>query len=389
VSAQSSFLTNMLDTGQFPTPVARLYRAVISLTVLLCVGIVVTRTVPDINLGPDSWSWPVERLAILLLAVDWLLQVHRVVSACPAGQGRLNAYLTYQRTFFGVIDAVAVLPMLIELAAPVPPDAQIVLGVVRVLKLARYLPALQTLASVLHREGRSLQSALFMMFLLLLTASTTLYMVERHVNPSAFDSIPHAMWWGIVTLTTVGYGDAVPLSPLGKMLAGCTALLGIGMFALPASILANGFAEEVKRRDFLSTWHMVAKVPFFSGLDADQIASITALLRVVMAAPGDVLIREGDIGDRMYFIVSGIVAVEFGGPTQVMLNDGEFFGEIALLQNTPRTATVTARSRCQLLTLDVKDFRDFIAKSPEMTAAILKTAEQRLFEQTQMDDPQL
>jgi len=260
-----------------------------------------------------------------------------------------------------------------------------VLGLTRFLKLARYSPALESLGSVLRREFRPLQSAVFIMALLMLGSSTALYLVERHFNP-AFAGIPQAMWWSIATLTTLGYGDVVPISPLGKLLGGVVAVLGVGMFALPASIMATGFAEEMRRRDFLATWHMVAKVPFFDGLNAQQIAAITSLLKFQTVALGDVLIRAGEEGDCMYFIVSGSVDVDFGGARPVILKDGDFFGEIALLRNTPRTATVRARGRCQLLLLDVKDFRQFLAGSPQVAQQIAATAEQRLSQQHELVD---
>jgi len=186
------------------------------------------------------------------------------------------------------------------------------------------------------------------------------------------------MWWAVITLTTLGYGDVVPVTILGKFLAGCTAVLGIGMFALPASILASGFAEEMKRRDFLQTWRMVARVPFFAELDADQIAAIGAILRYVPASQGDVLIRAGEIGDRMFFILSGVVTVEIGGGRKATLEDGGFFGEIALLHRARRTATVTARTRCELLALDVDDFRHLVQRTPEVAEAIARTAKERL-----------
>ena len=231
---------------------------------------------------------------------------------------------------------------------------------------------------MIARESRQLRSALFIMFMLILAASTALYLVERGENGDNFNSIPSSMWWAVITLTTLGYGDVVPISVLGKFLAGCTAVLGVGMFALPASILASGFAEEMKRRNFLQTWRMVARVPFFAELDADQIAAIGNLLRFIAASQGDVLIRAGEIGDRMFFIVSGMVTVDLGNGRQTTLEDGDFFGEIALLHKARRTATITARTRCELLALDIKDFRHLVQGMPKVADAIAHTARERM-----------
>jgi len=378
----------MLDRGHFPSRKAVLYRTLICGLALLGTAVEVLGTVQDGTILQGPIGHGVEWVTMIGLSLDLILQAWNVVVFRHPGESGFTVWRRHQFGLFGLIDMLAVLPFFLAELEALPEDWRTVFGVMRFLKLARYSPALETVGSVLRRESRPLQSAVFIMALLMLSSSTALFLVERGVNPRSFGSIPQSMWWSVVTLTTLGYGDVVPISNLGKLLGGMTALLGVGMFALPASIMATGFAEEVKRRDFLSVWHMVAKVPFFAGLDAEQIASITSLLRVVSAAPGDVLIREGDIGDRMYFIVNGLVSVDFGGKP-VVLKDGEFFGEIALLHNSPRTATVTARSRCQLLTLAVQDFHDFIQGSPRIGEAMARTAQQRLSEQEHLEDPVL
>lgn len=376
----------MLDPGPFPGRLARFYRGCVVAASVAGAVVPVLATAEGGDAGIDGWLWGVDRGAALVLVIDWLLQFSFALSMRPAGGGRSTAAMAYLFSLFGIIDSLAALPVVVGVFLPLSPDALVVLGVARFLKLARYLPALDTLGSVVRREARPLQSALYIMGLLMLVSSTALYLAERRINPDAFGSVPRAMWWSVVTLTTLGYGDAIPTSPAGKLLGALTAIFGVGMFALPASILANGFAEEMRRRDFLTTWHMVAKVPFFGALDADQIAGITALLKYDTATAGDVLIRAGDLGHAMYFIVSGVVEVDFGGAVPALLKDGDFFGEIALLRNTPRTATVKARTRCQLLTLDMKDFRRFLAGSPAIADVIAETAERRLSEQEETAD---
>ncbi len=373
-------IATLLDDGPFSGKAAMAYRLSVTAVVLLATAVDVARTVPDVGFGRGPAGVILELAAQLVLTVDLLLRACHAVVTRPAGRGRGEALRTYLGSPAGVIDLLAALPYFVELAVPEAGDLDTILGVVRFLKLARFSPALETLWSVVRREGRPLQSAAFIMALLLLGTSTALYLAERHVNPH-FISIPHTMWWSVATLTTVGYGDAVPVTAVGKLLGGLVALLGIAMFALPASILATGFAEEMRRRDFLTIWHMVAKVPFFAGLDAQEIAAITTLLRTYAAAPGEVLIRAGDIGDRMYFIVGGLVSADFGGAEPALLGDGDFFGEIALLNDSRRTATVRARSRCQLLVLDAKDFSRFLAGSPHVAVIIAETARRRLSQQ--------
>jgi len=89
---------------------------------------------------------------------------------------------------------------------------------------------------------------MFIVLILLIIASSLMYFVEKDAQPEVFSSIPAAMWWGVATLTTVGYGDVYPVTTIGKLLGAIISLLGIGMFALPAGILASGFAEEIQKR---------------------------------------------------------------------------------------------------------------------------------------------
>ncbi|MDQ3101703.1 MAG: potassium channel family protein, partial [Bacteroidota bacterium] len=115
-------------------------------------------------------------------------------------------------------------------------------------KLARYMNALNMIRHVFKEKREELTiSLIFTLFILLMT-SAMMYYVENAAQPEAFVSIPQTMWWGIATLTTVGYGDVYPITPLGKLLGGAIALIGVGLFALPAGILASGFGEELAHK---------------------------------------------------------------------------------------------------------------------------------------------
>ena len=189
------------------------------------------------------------------------------------------------------------------------------------------------------------------------------------------------MWWGIVTLTTVGYGDVTPVTLWGRMAGGLTAVMGLCMFAIPVGIIASAFIEAVRRREFVDTWNLVAKVPLFRTLDAARIAAVASVLRARRAERGERLIRKGDHADSMYFIVTGDVEVdtEVGVP-KGRLGAGDFFGEIALIADRERTASITALAPCKLLVLHKDDFDGFMETHPELRAAVREAAEKRLQE---------
>jgi voltage-gated potassium channel len=175
----------------------------------------------------------------------------------------------------------------------------------------------------------------------------------------------------------VGYGDIVPVTPLGRLFGGLVMILGIAMFAVPAGILATGFAVELRKRDFVVTWQTVARVPLFAGLDAARIAEIARLLRREVVPAKYAVVRRGEPADAMFFIMSGEVEVDVT-PTPRRMGRGQFFGEIALLRDSVRTATVTTVTECELLSLDVGDFRRLLDAHPGVRASIVQVAEQRL-----------
>jgi voltage-gated potassium channel len=154
-------------------------------------------------------------------------------------------------------------------------------------------------------------------------------------------------------------------------------LLGIALFAVPAGIMATGFAGELRRRDFVVTWKTVAKLPLFAGLDAGRIASIAQLLQPQFVPPGQVIVRRGAAADAMYFLMEGEAEVDVE-PNRVRLRSGSYFGEIALLRDCERTATVTAITECRLLALSVADFRRLMAELPDLREKLESVAGARL-----------
>jgi len=315
--------------------------------------------------------------SVALFAVELLLRLWTAPEADPALFAQpWSARWRYLASPSGLIDLAVVAPALLSLVAPVPRDWLALAAILALFKLFRYLPALALMGAVLRREGRSLLASLVAMGVLLVVVSTLMYVLERDAQPEVFKSIPHAMWWGIVTMATVGYGDMAPQTALGRVFGGFTMLLGIAMFAVPAGILATGFAEELKKRDFVVTWHTVAKVPLFAGLDATRIAGIARLLKAQIVPANAVIVRRGDPADAMFFVMEGEVEVDVL-PAPVRLKQGQYFGEMALLSGGARNATVMAVGETRLLMLEAAEFARLTADHPDLKAAIAAVAEAR------------
>ena len=227
------------------------------------------------------------------------------------------------------------------------------------------------------RSPLGIFAALVVLSILLVVAATVIYFFEYEAQPDSFESIPQSLWWAITTMATVGYGDMAPITPIGRLIGGIAMVFGIAMFAVPAGILASGFAEELRKRDFVVNWQSVARVPLFARLDATAIASVAQLLKPRSVSSNQAIVRRGDVADSMYFIMEGEVEVELT-PTPVRLKQGEFFGEIALIQNIRRTATIFSITNCRLLVLEAVDFHRLVDQVPELKEHIEQTSEERL-----------
>jgi len=281
----------------------------------------------------------------------------------------------WARTFAGMVDFASTLPLL-SLALGLAPEHAQLFGAIWLVKLVPHAPGLDLLGRVLRNARRTLAGLLLGFVMVLVLAATCEYLLEGAAQPATFGSIPRALWWAVSTLTTVGYGDEVPVTPFGRLLAGIVMLCGIGVCALWTAILVTGFSYEMRRSEFLRTWDLIARVPYFRGLGAPVIAEVAQLLRPSDFAAGTVVMRRGEPGECMYFIVTGDVTIDLR-PKPIVLGPGDFFGEMALVTGEPRSATATARTNCELLHLDLADFRHLEARHPEVAKLIDAEARRR------------
>ncbi len=299
---------------------------------------------------------------------EWLVRLRHM-----AVQGRLPLYVF---SASGIVDAIGALAVPAALVAGIEPRTAWLLGILWVLKVVPGIPGLRQLRRVLVLESGPLLSVLVIFLMVVFLASVAEHFLERDVQPGTFGSVPAALWWAVVTLTTTGYGDVVPITPLGRMVAALVMISGLGVFGLWTGILATGFAAETRRDNFLKTWETVSKVPFFASLGPAAIADVTNMLRTMDLPARTMIIRKGQRGECMYFIAAGEAEVELPGK-KVPLGEGAFFGEMALLGNHVRGANVTTTKVTRLLVLDLVDFRLLMARHPELAETIDAEARRR------------
>jgi voltage-gated potassium channel len=370
----------ILETGRRGDRVSRAFNIFIVTLILANVTGAVLVTAPSINAawGPafDRFDWA----CVVIFAVEYLARLW----TAPHDPRYRNlpdklARLRLAATPLMILDLIAILPTLIAAALGINGEIFRVLRVVRFFRFTRYVMALQTIGRVLGAEWRRLAGTAVLFLGLLLVSGALMFIAEGDVQPDKMGSIPLAMWWAVVTLSTVGYGDVVPVTTAGKMIAGLTMATGIMFFALPVAVIASGFQEEIKRRDFVVSFAMVARVPLFSGLGAAAIAQLAAMLTARKVPGGTEIVVKDDEADGMYFIVSGRVEVELPG-APVRLGEGDFFGEIAMVNRARRTATVRTLQPTELLKLSERDFRVFMDRNPLTAETVRAIADRRLAE---------
>jgi voltage-gated potassium channel len=342
-----------------------------SVAVAAGVAMMVLLTVAPAYEATHHWVDAVLWACLAFFVFEWMV---RLYDAFLAQRGL--AYLFSGR---GLVDLLSAAAIPLALILDVNPATAWLLGAVWMLKVVPGIPGLRQLRRVLVVESGSLLSVLVIFLMVLLLSSVAMHLLERDVQPVAFGSVPAALWWAVITLTTVGYGDVVPVTAFGRLLAAFVMICGLGVFGLWTGILATGFAAETRRDNFLKTWESVSKVPFFASLGPAAIADVTHMLRTMDLPPRTMIIRKGKTGDCMYFIADGEVEVELPGKT-VTLGAGAFFGEMALLGNNLRSANITTTRVSKLLVLDLVDFRLLMARHPELAETIDAEAKRRALE---------
>jgi voltage-gated potassium channel len=345
--------------------------------VLVNIAAVVLESVPRFAMEFGAVFAAVEFVSLAVFTAEYLLRIWVAPEHAPWRDLRpQQARLRYILSADGLIDLVSVLPFWLAFAAPSEMRIVLLFRIVRFLKLTRYSPALRSLLEALYSERRALAGCVVILAGMDLVTAVLVHLAERGAQPDKFGTIPDAMWWSLVTLGTIGYGDVVPVTPAGKMVAALTILGSFVMVALPVGIIATAFSEQIHRRDFVVTWSMVARVPLFAGLDAAAIADIMRLLRAQTVTAGEIIARRGEPAHSMYFIAGGRVEIALAG-RRIGLGVGHFFGEIAVLRRARRSATVTAVSRTSLLVLDASDFHMLMERDERIAARVQAVVQER------------
>jgi voltage-gated potassium channel len=239
---------NLSDTGWKKT-----FPFLLTFLIMLNVGAAAVETDPVYSLRYGGIFDLVAAIAILVFTVEYLLRLWSSVED-PRYHVFLGGRVRYAFTPLALIDFFSIAPFVLFFLVS-DPDLVSYMRFARIfwiLKLGHYSPALITMGRVLQAKKQELFMTFFILFVLLILFSGAMFFLEHQAQPEKFSSILSSMWWGAETLSTVGYGDIVPITPLGRVLGSIVAMTGIALFALPAGIFASGFVQELRRENVIT-----------------------------------------------------------------------------------------------------------------------------------------
>ncbi|MEI9996499.1 MAG: cyclic nucleotide-gated ion channel [Rhizomicrobium sp.] len=356
-----------LEGGRAGGPAGAIVEVTLIALIVLNAAAYTLQSVPQIAHDYAGALAIFELISIVVFAAEYVLRLWTAPEDPAAGErGPVLGRLYFATRALMVVDFIAVVPAFVALFVPFL-DLRVLrlVRLLRLLKIARYSPALSALSRALVDERRALYGSLLMFLCAMLLFAAAMHAVEGAAQPKAFGTIPDAMWWAVTTLTTVGYGDVVPQTALGRLLAGVAMIVGLGLAALPVGIIATSFASSIHRRDFVVTFGMLARVPLFRGFDAHTVSDIMNLLRAYTVSAGDVISVPGERAAAMYFVVAGEVEAQLPH-ARLRFRAGDFFGELALLEHPMRDASIVAVTGTRLLELSATDFEALLRRRPDL-----------------------
>ncbi|WP_454666312.1 ion transporter [Acinetobacter calcoaceticus] len=242
------FFYNNLHNHDYETTISRCINYFLVILIVGNVAAVLLETVNDLYTSYHAWFDYFEVISIAVFSIEYLLRLWSVADR-DTTQSAWKIRLNWMKSGEAIIDLMAILPAYLNFFVRIDLRMLRILRLLRLLKLTRYFISLQILLCVIKREKGSFQAVIFILIIMIIMTASGIYVVENKAQPEAFSSIPKSMWWAVVTLTTVGYGDVTPVTSLGKLLGALITILGVGIAALPAGILASGLANELNQRN--------------------------------------------------------------------------------------------------------------------------------------------
>ncbi len=225
---------------------------IITLIILNIIAVVIS-TVEEIYQKHQIWLDNFELISVIIFTIEYILRVWSS-NVVPGYKHSISGRIRFILKPLVIIDLIAILPFYLPLLLPnlIFTRSFRIFRIFRIFKISRYSDTTKLFAQIIKSKQEEIVIAVFIGLNLLIISASLIYFAEHEAQPENFPHIPAAMWWGVVTLTTVGYGDVYPITPLGRFLGAIVALIGVGIFALPTGIVASGFTEEIEKKRALN-----------------------------------------------------------------------------------------------------------------------------------------
>jgi len=377
VPARQSFRQSayaVLEEGQLDSFGSRIVESVLITLIIANVAAVALETVPGIYQHYRAFFRDFELFSIGAYTVEYVARVwSSMEDPRVAARGPFRGRLSFALRPLMVVDFLAFAPSYLVFVFPVDLRLLRIFRLLRLVKLARYSQALPALLGVLYAERSALFASFILTLCVMCVSAELMQITEGSIQPKSFGTMPDAMYWAITTLTTVGYGDLVPVTPLGKLIAGVTMVTGLLLFALPIGILANGFVSDLHRRQFAITWSMIKRQPLLIGMEVEAVTEVLGALSAKLVREHTQITVANQTANTLYMIVSGRAHLE-GTSEDFDLEPGDVFGQESLKVGAIFENTVTARSELRLLLLSGDDLRRLARKYPLLAQRLEGTA---------------
>jgi len=246
-------ILEILESGQKGDRTSRVCDTLIALLVVINIIAVTLESVSDFSVKYADQFYAIEFFSVVIFSIEYLTRLWASAAKNTTGDKIFgSSRLGYMLSFSGVIDLVSILPFYLQALFP-GLDLRVLrtLRLLRIFKLSNYNTAIEDLFSAVYEERKSFIAALYLFVIAFVLTSSLIYYAENDVQPEKFASIPDAMYWSLITLTTVGYGDVSPVTWIGKVISVATALMGVSVVALLTGILANAFSNQIARRKLI------------------------------------------------------------------------------------------------------------------------------------------
>ncbi|GHF27127.1 cyclic nucleotide-binding protein [Kordiimonas sediminis] len=371
---------DFLEMGSFAGPVAGLFEWFMVFLILSNIVVVALESVPHIWEAHEQTFWYFEVFSVTVFSADYLVRLWSCVEreALVADQN-WKSRVKYIFTPMAIVDLAAILPFFLWTLFTADLRFLRVFRLLRLLKLVRYSPGVLSLVRVVYAERRALVAALIIMVGLLFFSASLMHYIEGEAQPNEFGSIPSSLWFSLATLTTIGYGDVVPVTTAGKIVGGLFMIFGLAFYAIPIGIIASGFSNEVHRKEFVVSRSVILATGLFHKLPPTQMHELGVRMRTMESSVGTVLAHRQDEANGLFILISGQATAYFH-QRSIPLQPGDFFGEVGFLSDAGRQATVVSRTKCKVLWLESPDLHLFLSMNADIGEQLMESARVRILE---------